>query len=126
MARVAWVQLSYLGAAEMEEALGVGVRLGRIDGDTPAIGENDVARIRLVLGELWAHCCDDTLLVTHGDILGQWIQWSTGETVLEADYCSWSMSSRGDGDETASRPPHLRPETAVPKASWGVMAMSIS
>lgn len=35
---------------------------------------------------------DNLLLVTHGDILAQWVDITTRETVLECGYCGWVVS----------------------------------
>lgn len=92
-------------ATELREALvaagfpGDTVKLGRIGGDKPEFDENDAARIRAVIGELGsalgrtAGRREDAagwLAVTHGDIIGQAVEMSSGETVLECKLCGWA------------------------------------
>ena len=35
---------------------------------------------------------ENVLLVTHGDILAQWVDMTTRETVMECGYCGWIVS----------------------------------
>ena len=102
-------QLQYLTEKEMDRALG-SATLGQVTGFTPALGDDDAARIRRVLTEIFAstrcapvlgwQMCDvsvkctrrtGTLVVSHGDVLGQWIEMTTGKTVFSVECCAWTM-----------------------------------
>eukprot|EP01045_Picozoa_sp_COSAG04_P023218 COSAG04_NODE_2726_length_3673_cov_1.904589_8_plen_71_part_00 len=48
------------------------------------------------------------LLVTHGDVLAQWVEMATRETVLQCEYCGFVVYSHtaaaGGGGGGAPRP----------------------
>ena len=62
---------------------------------------------------------DNVLLVTHGDIVAQWVEITTGETVMECGYCGWVVSS--------APTEHARPMAAAYErvAQDSVMAMNL-
>ena len=59
-----------------------------------------------------------TLLVTHGDVLGQWVQACTGQTVLSVENCAWAAYRTAKGPLGSQNLPDAAD-------SWGVTAMSI-
>jgi hypothetical protein len=40
---------------------------------------------------------ENVLVVTHGDILAQWVDITARETVMECGYCSWAVSKAPAG-----------------------------
>mmetsp|Transcript_13397 Transcript_13397/g.39184 ORF Transcript_13397/g.39184 Transcript_13397/m.39184 type:complete len:157 (-) Transcript_13397:777-1247(-) len=113
---IAYPTLAYLNREEMSATLRHAVvstccdlsessapmpALGNIYGEKPTFEENDAERIQRALREIISmeRCIGSTLLVTHGDVLGQWVGMVTGETVLECDYCGWTVFS----DETPNK-----------------------
>ena len=113
-------ELTYLTKAEMQAALqaapgaaGSALRLGAVRGEKPRFGQDDVQRIRSVLGQICAEVGSGSgqssvLLVTHGDVLAQWVEMATRETVLQCDYCGFVVYSHtaaaGGGGGRAPRP----------------------
>ena len=45
---------------------------------------------------------ENVLLVTHGDILAQWVDITTRETVMECGYCGWVVSKAPAGQAQAA------------------------
>ena len=62
------------------------------------------------------------LLVTHGDVLAQWVEMTTRETVLQCDYCGFIASRRTDGGRAAAP----TPADFERVAAEGVMSMFLS
>ena len=62
------------------------------------------------------------LLVTHGDVLAQWVEMATRETVLQCDYCGFIASRRTDGGSAAAP----TPADFERVAAEGVMSMFLS
>ena len=125
-------ELTYLSKAEMEVAVqaapgatGSALRLGAVRGEKPRFGQDDVQRIRSVLGQMCAEVVSDSggvLMVTHGDVLAQWVEMATRETVLQCDYCGFIASRRTDGGSAASP----TPADFERVAAEGVMSMFLS
>ena len=125
-------ELTYLSKAEMEAAVqaapgatGSALRLGAVRGEKPRFGQDDVQRIRSVLGQMCAEVVSDSggvLMVTHGDVLAQWVEMATRETVLQCDYCGFIASRRTDGGSAASP----TPADFERVAAEGVMSMFLS
>ena len=106
-------ELTYLNEQEMVAILAeAGVSLApQIRGSTPRLGDDDAARIRSVLQDLHLEAArhqGGTLCVTHGDLVGQWWEQCTRETVLEIENCGWAVF-----------------EDMAPVDSWGISAMRL-
>jgi|EP01046_Picozoa_sp_COSAG06_P053266 hypothetical protein len=59
------------------------------------------------------------LLVTHGDIVAQWVEITTQETVMECGYCGWVVSKAPSGEAVAAPLGYER------VAVEGVMSMNL-
>ena len=126
-------ELTYLSKAEIEAAVqaapgatGSALRLGAVRGEKPRFGQDDVQRIRSVLGQVCAELGSgqsSVLLVTHGDVLAQWVEMATRETVLQCDYCGFIASRRTGGGSSAAAP---TPADFERVAAEGVMSMFLS
>ena len=101
------------------------LRLGAVRGEKPRFGQDDVQRIRSVLGQICAEVVSDSgsvLMVTHGDVLAQWVEMATRETVLQCDYCGFIASRRAGGGSAAAP----TPADFERVAAEGVMSMFTS
>lgn len=105
-------ELSYLSEEEMRATLAgssvsltsTSVSLGGVYGEKPVFGQDDASRIRDVLAEIAAAVGSEggsVLLVTHGDVVGQWVEMVTRETVVQSDYCAWVVykAPEASGDD---------------------------
>ena len=99
--------------------------LGAVRGEKPEMDEDSVGRIRKVLRQICNELTspDDAggkvLLVTHGDVLGHWVEMVDGEIVLECDYCGFVVYKLKSGYNV--KPENF--ELAGPHAEDGVMRM---
>ena len=130
-------ELTYLTKEGMEAAVkkapgatGSGLRLGTVHGNKPKFGDDDVQRIRDVLGKMCNELTssDDAggkvLLVTHGDVLAQWVDMAKRETVLQCDYCGFVVYGLESGDEAVPRD-EAKPDNFDARLEDGVMSWAI-